>query len=197
MKSGSWFLVWLIILPWRWRQYVHPKLRLTFNELHGAISQKTELFIRQLVAIIIRSCIISVFYLTVTLLIYIYISWDIYIDIFYCFICLYYKTNCRKNPHVEEIYLWKYNEVQSVESQLTFRRNISPPSSGSKNKRNKVSVTSFHACFLIGTLFDPEDGWKSVDFQRTTRRYIPENRTLHNHLCENLKSYKPLFSTAD
>jgi hypothetical protein len=29
----------------------------------------------------------------------------------------------------------------------------------------------------------------SVDFQRTTRRYIPEGRTLHNHRCENLKSY--------
>jgi uncharacterized membrane protein len=30
---------------------------------------------------------------------------------------------------------------------------------------------------------------KSIDFQRTTRRYIPEDRTLHNHRCENLKSY--------
>jgi hypothetical protein len=29
----------------------------------------------------------------------------------------------------------------------------------------------------------------SVDFQRRTRRYIPENRILHNHRCENLKSY--------
>jgi hypothetical protein len=29
-----------------------------------------------------------------------------------------------------------------------------------------------------------------VDFQHTTRRYIPENRTLPNHRCENLKSYK-------
>jgi hypothetical protein len=28
----------------------------------------------------------------------------------------------------------------------------------------------------------------SVDFQRTTRRYIPEDRTLHNQLCESLKS---------
>jgi hypothetical protein len=30
----------------------------------------------------------------------------------------------------------------------------------------------------------------SVDTQRTTRRYIPEEDTLHNHRCENLKSYK-------
>jgi hypothetical protein len=29
----------------------------------------------------------------------------------------------------------------------------------------------------------------SVDFHRTTRRYIPEDRTLYNHGCENLKSY--------
>jgi hypothetical protein len=29
----------------------------------------------------------------------------------------------------------------------------------------------------------------TVDFQRTTRPYIPEDRTLHNHRCENLKPY--------
>jgi hypothetical protein len=28
-----------------------------------------------------------------------------------------------------------------------------------------------------------------VDFRRTTQRYIPEDRILHNHRCENLKSY--------
>jgi hypothetical protein len=28
-----------------------------------------------------------------------------------------------------------------------------------------------------------------VNFQWTTQRYIPEDRTLHNHCCENLKSY--------
>jgi hypothetical protein len=30
----------------------------------------------------------------------------------------------------------------------------------------------------------------TVDFQRTTQRYIPEDRTLHNHRCDNLK---PLY----
>jgi hypothetical protein len=29
-----------------------------------------------------------------------------------------------------------------------------------------------------------------ADFQWTTRHYIAEDRTLHNHSCENLKSYK-------
>jgi hypothetical protein len=29
-----------------------------------------------------------------------------------------------------------------------------------------------------------------IDFYWTTRRYIPEDRALYNHVCENLKSYK-------
>jgi hypothetical protein len=37
----------------------------------------------------------------------------------------------------------------------------------------------------------------SVDFQRTTRRYIPEGRTLHKHRCENLKSCSMLFICKD
>jgi hypothetical protein len=30
----------------------------------------------------------------------------------------------------------------------------------------------------------------SVDFQLTTRRYIPDNQTLHNSRCKNLSSYR-------
>jgi hypothetical protein len=33
-----------------------------------------------------------------------------------------------------------------------------------------------------------------VDTERTTRRYIPEADTLHNHCCENLESYMFNFS---
>jgi hypothetical protein len=29
----------------------------------------------------------------------------------------------------------------------------------------------------------------SFDFHPTTQRYMPEDRILHNHCCENLKSY--------
>jgi hypothetical protein len=29
-----------------------------------------------------------------------------------------------------------------------------------------------------------------IDFQRTTRRYIPEDGTLHNHRCEILNYYE-------
>jgi hypothetical protein len=46
---------------------------------------------------------------------------------------------------------------------------------------------SLHARFLVGLFFNPKDGGailvrKSIDFQRTTRRYIPEGRTLHDVL---------------
>jgi hypothetical protein len=45
LPASSWFLAWLILRPWRWRRYVRPKRRLTFNGLHGVISQQTEHFI--------------------------------------------------------------------------------------------------------------------------------------------------------
>jgi hypothetical protein len=50
-----------------------------------------------------------------------------------------------------------------------------------------------HTGFLLG-FFYPEDGGnmflqKSVDFQWTAQHYIPEDKSLHNHCCENLKPY--------
>jgi hypothetical protein len=30
----------------------------------------------------------------------------------------------------------------------------------------------------------------TVDFQRTTRRYIPEDSAAHSHRCENLRYYR-------
>jgi hypothetical protein len=56
-----------------------------------------------------------------------------------------------------ELYLLEYKIMQSVESQPKFRRNMSPPSSGSKKQDNKVKqVTRIVACdiskLLLGTL---------------------------------------------
>jgi hypothetical protein len=39
------FLLWLTLQPWRWIRYIQPKCRLTFTELQGVISHKTEFFI--------------------------------------------------------------------------------------------------------------------------------------------------------
>jgi hypothetical protein len=39
------FLSYLTIRPWRWKQYVSPKHRLTFTGLNNVISKKTEIFI--------------------------------------------------------------------------------------------------------------------------------------------------------
>jgi hypothetical protein len=39
------FLSWLVFQPWRWKRNVPPKSRLSFNELRGVISQKTEFYI--------------------------------------------------------------------------------------------------------------------------------------------------------
>jgi hypothetical protein len=38
-------LAWIILRPWRWRRHVPPKRRLTFNGLHGVMSQKIGLFL--------------------------------------------------------------------------------------------------------------------------------------------------------
>jgi hypothetical protein len=36
---------------------------------------------------------------------------------------------------------------------------------------------------------------KVINFQRTTRRYIPEDRTLLNHRCQNFRSYIIIISS--
>jgi hypothetical protein len=49
-----------------------------------------------------------------------------------------------------------------------------------------VSCSAYSSTLKMETICSSET---SVDFQRVTRRYIPEDKTLHNHRCENLKSY--------
>jgi hypothetical protein len=43
LPATRWFLVSLILQPWRWRRHVSVKYRVTFNGLHGPVSQTIEL----------------------------------------------------------------------------------------------------------------------------------------------------------
>jgi hypothetical protein len=81
-----------------------------------------------------------------------------------------HKRECRicgsRSGGNEELYLLGYNTVQSVESQPTFRRNMSPTS------------TSF---MLVSWTLKTEATCYSetlVDFQRTIERSIPEDINL-------------------
>jgi hypothetical protein len=72
-----------------------------------------------------------------------------------------------------------------------FRRNISPPSSGSKNKQLCLPIAfALISCWLIFSTVKMEaicSSETSVGFQRTTRRYIPDDITIRIYRCENLK----------
>jgi hypothetical protein len=72
--------------------------------------------------------------------------------------------------------------------QPMFRRNISPPSS-ELNKPSKIPAWKQVASSSTSKMEAIYSSETSVDFQRTTWRYIQEDCTLHNHGCENLKSY--------
>jgi hypothetical protein len=50
--------------------------------------------------------------------------------------------------------------------------------------RALVSCSAYSSTLKMEAIFLSE---MSVDSQRTTRRHIPEDDTLHNHRCENLK----------
>jgi hypothetical protein len=64
---------------------------------------------------------------------------------------------------------------------------MSPPSSG--------SACHLLACWFAETISSTLkmeaicSSETSVETQRTMRPHIPEDDTLHNHRCENLKSY--------
>jgi hypothetical protein len=50
-----------------------------------------------------------------------------------------------------------------------------------------VGLLDFSSTLKMEALCSSET---SVATQQTTRRHIPEDDTLHNHRCENLKSYR-------
>jgi hypothetical protein len=72
----------------------------------------------------------------------------------------------------EEFYLLGYRSLQSIEIQLTFRRNISPPSS-------LIACYLLHTCFLLDWFFDPDNVPPNVGRLSADHTvFIPEDRTL-------------------
>jgi hypothetical protein len=88
--------------------------------------------------------------------------------------------------YYEEFCLLRYNTAYSIESQPTFRNNMSSPTSGLENKQQGTDTKHVKEATCSTET--------SAEFQRTTRRYIPRDRALHNHRCENLKSYAKYFT---
>jgi hypothetical protein len=56
-----------------------------------------------------------------------------------------------------------------------------------QGRKNKFSGTIVQAGGKLARWF------LAVNTQRATRRYILEDGTLHNHRCENLKSYNTVY----
>jgi hypothetical protein len=84
-----------------------------------------------------------------------------------------YRIRGSHSGGYEELYLLGYKAVWPVENQPTFRRNMSPPSSESKNKQ--VSCSAYSSILKMEETCSSE---KSDDFQRDTRRHILEDREL-------------------
>jgi hypothetical protein len=74
--------------------------------------------------------------------------------------------------------------MQSIESQLTFQRNVSPPSLGLKNKPAfmLVSCSAYSSTLKMEAICSSE---MSVAFQQATWHYILEDRTLQQKICVN------------
>jgi hypothetical protein len=76
----------------------------------------------------------------------------------------------------DKLCLLGYNAVYTVEIEPKFRRTMSYPSSDQRASEGKKKQLE-------------RDGGQSssIDFQRPVLRFIPEDRSPHNHRCENLK----------
>jgi hypothetical protein len=99
---------------------------------------------------------------------------------------------CQQSP------IWRllgYSIAKSVEGQPTFRMNMSPPLEGRRISQARqcfllVSCLAYSSTLNMRATCSSET---SVDLQRTARRYILEDTTLHNHRCEKLKSSNQVY----
>jgi hypothetical protein len=123
------------------------------------------------------------------------------------FYILFRLTSCLKGFEIENTSHEDSNAESKLSKQLLCRVMSSSiyrlylQGRGVSLVRNGVNEAMFCACFMLvfcltyslalnmDAIYSSET---SVDFHRTTQRYISEDTTLHNHRCENLKSNKLL-----
>jgi hypothetical protein len=88
--------------------------------------------------------------------------------------------------------LWKSTDVQEEHIASNFRveeyakQETSMKSGGKQSHFHTVSCLAYSSTLKMEATYSFE---MSVDFQWTTLHYIPEDSTIHNYCCENLRSY--------
>jgi hypothetical protein len=94
----------------------------------------------------------------------------------------------RKVDGKQDFCLLGYSAMQSVESQQTFRRNMSKGGKRALLCYLLHAPSSFenYSTLNMSTKYSSE---KSIEFPRITRRHIVEDRILRNLWCQNIKSY--------
>jgi hypothetical protein len=98
--------------------------------------------------------------------------------------------NCSGNDRIKHIWrlkeepylLWR-NRIYFFEIQPMFRKNMSPPSSGSeRNKTRKQQGADLAICFILMMKLEAMNFSETqVEFRRTTLSYLPQHGTLHDH----------------
>jgi hypothetical protein len=98
---------------------------------------------------------------------------------------------------VEKFHFLWYNAVLYVKSYWRFRitcrlylQGIGMNRAGGKqNSCFALTRLIFSTLNIVATFFSET----SADFRRITKHHTPEDRTLHNHRCVNLKSLFPRY----
>jgi hypothetical protein len=84
-----------------------------------------------------------------------------------------------------------WDTIRSVRSKSPDISEEHAPSNAIPPASTSVSYSAYSSTLKMEAICSSEI---SVDFQRTARRYTPEDITLHNLHCENLKSYMKYIS---
>jgi hypothetical protein len=90
---------------------------------------------------------------------------------------------------------WPLGDIK-YQVNILLSWDITPCSSLKVNRRFGGTYRLHLQCRRISQARNQREVGGKDSFQLTTRRYIPEDSTLHNHRCENLKSYILLLCLA-